>query len=517
MTYQYQFHNSKGLGLVSCFDPHTLMTIRTAIPDVSRNTASVLAFAGARYSRSDKSALELIEEANSVDSGAKLASIFRDYGHASVADMATVCVFIENIPQLLGMRFFYESSLGGGQERSTRYQDFSGSTKLSYAQIKEAYGLESNVGDPGIDKLQDLSLSLYTKWYEKMRLAFCEFFKIENPSKRELSALTARTFDTCRSFLLTGLYNRTSLVYVTSAREFARLVGLLKADAEPLATKLGAQLEGTLAPSDEIESELGFDSEVKKLIRHTEIESYRKILAKLPDLQLTIEDKGFQYQEDNCEGFIGSAIEKSILQLLQLKVPGAKLGQLQVALQQCDLAKILADVMPEFNHHYQMDNAWRVNEYSFTLKASIAELRDFNRHRSLGRFCPLLEQAQTLDCSYSLPLYLDIPDFRGLRAEFVDDLESLFKASELVYKREPRIHKEIVPFASSIEYNMHGSLKEFNYLIALRSRPGGHINYRVMSSKILESLKAQEPLLQESNFNCVPVSVDSREEFFDRS
>lgn len=517
MTYQYQFHDSKGLGLISCFDPKTLVTVRTAIPDVKRNTASVLAFAGARYSRSNKSAVELIEEANSVDSGAKLASIFRDYGHASVADMATVCVFIENIPQLLGMRFFYESSLGGGQERSTRYQDFSGSTKLTYSQLKEAYGLESGYADPGIDKLQDLSLSLYTKWYERMRLAFCEFFKIYNPSKRELGALTARTFDTCRSFLLTGLYNRTSLVYVTSAREFARLVGVLKADADPLAAKLGAQIEATLAPSDEIESELGFDSEVKKLIRHTEIESYRKILAKLPDLKITIEDEGFKYREDTCEGFKGSVLEKSILQLLQLKIPGAKLSQLQVAMQQCELAKILAKVIPEFNHHYQMDNAWRVNEYSLTLKASIAELRDFNRHRSLGRFCPLLEQAQTLDSSYSLPLYLDIPDFKTLRAEFVDDLEGLFKTSEIVYKLEPRIHKEILPFASSIDYNMHGSLKELNYLIALRSRPGGHVNYRVMSSKILECLKAQEPLLKESNFNCVPVAVDSRKEFFDRS
>lgn len=86
-----------------------------------------MAFAGARFSRSSDTAHDIFAEIRDAGANAqqKLAAIFRKYGHASVADMAQLFGYIENVPQYIATCFFCETSLGGGQERSTRYQDFS--------------------------------------------------------------------------------------------------------------------------------------------------------------------------------------------------------------------------------------------------------------------------------------------------------------------------------------------------------------------------------------------------------
>ena len=78
------------LVLVSVHDSRTNYTVRTALPNSGKQTASIMAFAGARYSRASISAYELFKEIKDAKKSAneKLATIFRSYGHASVADMA---------------------------------------------------------------------------------------------------------------------------------------------------------------------------------------------------------------------------------------------------------------------------------------------------------------------------------------------------------------------------------------------------------------------------------------------
>ena len=114
------------LVLVSLTDSRTKFVVRTALPNSGKQVASIMAFAGARYSRSDLGAINLFKEIKDAQKSAneKLATIFRQYGHASVADMANLFAYIENVPQTVAWKFFYSTNLGGGQERSTRYQKF---------------------------------------------------------------------------------------------------------------------------------------------------------------------------------------------------------------------------------------------------------------------------------------------------------------------------------------------------------------------------------------------------------
>ncbi len=117
------------LRIISLSDARTGFTVRTALANNGLQVPAIMAFAGARFSRSALTAEELFAEINTsaVSAQKKLANIFNNYGHASVGDMAMLFAYIENIPRHLMFKFFYSSALGGGQERSSRFQSFSSS------------------------------------------------------------------------------------------------------------------------------------------------------------------------------------------------------------------------------------------------------------------------------------------------------------------------------------------------------------------------------------------------------
>jgi thymidylate synthase ThyX len=210
------------LVLVSVADTRTGFVVRTALPNSGKQTASIMAFAGARFSRSNLTAQGLFEEIKQAGTNAneKLANIFKNYGHASVADMAQLFGYIENVPDLYTSIFFGESSVGGGQHRSTRYQDFRNCESISLKETgvisrKKVYStLDSDFQD-----LQKNLLSKYTKWADKLPDIYSKVYQIDEQKRGEVVALTARVFDTARYFLPTGVCNKTSFAYITSARE----------------------------------------------------------------------------------------------------------------------------------------------------------------------------------------------------------------------------------------------------------------------------------------------------------
>src|SRR3989344_4977279 len=78
------------LKLVALTDSRTGFTVRTALANDHLQAPAIMAFAGARFSRSALTAEELFTEINTsaVAAQKKLANIFNNYGHASVGDMA---------------------------------------------------------------------------------------------------------------------------------------------------------------------------------------------------------------------------------------------------------------------------------------------------------------------------------------------------------------------------------------------------------------------------------------------
>jgi hypothetical protein len=534
------------LVIVSVTDTRTGYTVRTALPNSGKQTASIMAFAGARFSRSALSAEELFQEIRQAGSNAneKLANIFRNYGHSSVADMAQLFAYIEQIPDHYSTIFFNETSVGGGQQRSTRYQDFGNSKPLGL----DSLGIDSNSEDyakinQNLLELQKYSLDKYKYWQNKLTTEYIKVYEIDKNNKSETGALTARVFDSTRYFLPSGLMNKTSLAYITSAREWARLISVFKASNEYNLVCLAEQLEILFAPDESVAEKLKYTPEAPDLIRHTEadeitnknlhilqqyLEEHLKITQVL-EFSKTITCHKVKADLLTMSLSVGSKI---LLQHILTIYPNVSIQSIIQFIdnlnieQKSYISKIL---FKDFNHHKQMGNLFRVNTHSFVLTCSNSELRDLNRHRAWGRYIPALntnKYKEILYTGYTLPLYLTKnPALKEIRQEFEQDLQEYYKklqnfidmSSE--YEWFPQyIYVQLLPFAHIFTSFFHASPKEISYMTQLRVRPGGHINYRQLAYDIAKLGANSESLLQAMiPEHIVKPDACSREEFIDRS
>lgn len=166
----------------------------------------------------------------------------------------------------------------------------------------------------------------------------------------------------------------------------------------------------------------------------------------------------------------------------------------------------------------------------------MGELRDFNRHRAWGRFFPLplvfgepvMKDTvdQLLADGFSLPCYLtDIPEMASYKAAMEGDLLAYYASlQEFVAKVEARYHDTIdysfvlnlLPLAHRVDLWMHGDPKQALYLTKQRTRPGGHINYRMLAYEASQRLAMSDPYLAALQLESKP-DPKSRAEFLDRS
>jgi thymidylate synthase ThyX len=535
------------LVLVSVTDTRTGFTVRTALPNNGKQTASIMAFAGARYSRSALSAQDLFKEIkqSGKDANEKLATIFRNYGHASVADMAMLFAYVENIPELYASTFFYETSIGGGQQRSTRYQDFSKSepVPLSYY-IADNGQKDYQAVSNNFYKLQDDALNYYRKYIDILEKKYTDVYEIDATDKRQTGALTARVFDSARAFLPHGTCLKTSLAWVTSAREWARIISRFKSFQDPHMNYLAEQLEVLFAPDEEVAEELGYTPEAPDLIRYTTGDETTS--TNLKELKAFLEEKTDFVKTakfhttlkfhpvdvlliDDSTG----AGTKVAMQNIMSIYPTVDIEWLALWLHSLDnevQAEMSRIIYHGFNHHKQMGAQFRVNTHSFMLTCSIAETRDLDRHRAWGRFIPMLSAEYNFTSlyneGYTLPAYLyENPKLAEVRVQFEEDLKAYYKELKSFINDAEKsgwfpqyLILQLLPFAHLMRMWMHGSPKEISYMTKLRVRPGGHINYRMLAYRIAEVAANSVPFLAGI---AIPETdkpdPSSRAEFIDRS
>lgn len=86
-------------------------------------TPELLAASGARYSRNNEGLEAILSRIDPQNMDRSVDSIFRmiDYGHQSIADMAPVAIFMDDISIWLACHVWSLCPTAGGQESSTRY------------------------------------------------------------------------------------------------------------------------------------------------------------------------------------------------------------------------------------------------------------------------------------------------------------------------------------------------------------------------------------------------------------
>jgi hypothetical protein len=476
---QHNYNTELGIASVTSCSGLRVVTLLQNPDNPARKVASTNAYAAARYSRSSLSVEEIATEINykNIDSGSRLENIVHGYGHASISDLGSILVCIENISALDAAKFFYRNPTQSGQERSTRYQNFS---KPSYQQ------LPSTVPSVIADKYNSIMQSCYNAYNTLLPLtesALQELFSIDVGNKQELSALKSRTFDTVRYTLPVG--HTTSLAAVMSARDWSKNIGWYLGSSLPNERELGTLLFELLTGTGF--ENTGYIPEAKELIRHAEPNN----TADKFEQEFVNSFKGVPTSNYYANLFTQS-LDTSFKQIEDTGNPLNSIKKNYTALLSTFSSKFdVEKFFKTFNHYNQAGNLAQTGAFGFEGVMDFGTLKDLNRHRSTERVFPLLHNAFDLDkCSnnnFFLCEYLYHNSLTDLAATYRSKISTILHNVQSFYTKYkeqldelgllPYI-KYLLPYATATPYRMYMSVDDFQYIYHLRTRNGGHISYR---------------------------------------
>jgi thymidylate synthase ThyX len=311
-------------------------------------TPELLAATGARYSRSNEGLEAILSRIDPNNLDKSVDGIFKmvDYGHASIADLTPVALFIDGVSMWLAYELFRISPTAGGQESSTRY-------------IK--------LDEDGLLSADELGITDGAAWQERMgaafsayreALAYWEQVALDEPERVRIPAgvnekAVARmrrnfAFDRARYFLPVAV--RTNAMLVQSARAWVSVCQHLLSHPLPEAVRCG----------ERIRDELGLSA--PRLIKHAK---------KLESMAA------------------GHAAERAHAQRL-LGALGTGAATLDVLLPSGPI-DFVADLAQHDNRYAYIGEGLRRTAVRFAWDGvAFAEIRDLNRHRTGTKYCPLV-------------------------------------------------------------------------------------------------------------------------------
>ncbi len=507
------------------------------------------AWAGARTSRSDANYEDIFAEIKQAadqskySSGEKLAKVFVNYGHASVAGMAPAFLYINQIPLFLPFWIFNHLHIGDGQELSTRYVKF---TDLGIPAITELVDLSSVSSQKQARlqadwiELQQYLVGKYDEWNSRIRKAHIKQFKGEqNEAPLTESTLTARTLDIARLWIPAG--TATSMAMLNSVRMWVDLVVQLREYPAKVAQELADQITAVLSlgQKEDLDVQADLHGLTKYAYARGTVTDNRQQLEKLL--------KRIKFDSRDFDQVSQAKAVSSITDLYKIQEPGESVianyilklyptlnyGQLLewlrklTAEQQESLGE---QVLKGHYHHDILRNAADVRgNYVMEIKTAMAYARDLNRHRAWGRFVPLLETQNMRDTilegwhdNYQLQVTTGL---KKLRSEFNDDMQKyyrmLLKLFDEVMDIQPGADQSFIlyllPMGHQVRMLMSAPVGQQVYAISQRVAGGGDFGYRHVMMEMLGHLRQQPYLsgmLPHINFKIDP---SDRQQFIDRS
>lgn len=527
------FRKDLNIALIKSESNWNKFNVLTLLQNCSTKQPSINAYLGARYSRSSDSIADIASEIinSKTDASERLEKIFSGYGHKSVGDMADLFVCIESIPMFTSMKLFYMNSVLSGQERSTRYQNFSDPDFVKIpAEVCKSTEVRKEYEKIILNQVND-----YRQMLRKSREALAKYFKINMDSPQEVSALKARSFDTARYLLPMGL--STSTAFLMSARNWSDLIGFLSGDDSVVDNEVADLLLNLLGES-KLDAR-GYIREADGLIRHTDPNYSRSTSTKeiLSHISKSLDRRQIrEFPESESDSikvnYSLDCTESLISHYETLLNPLGSENEYEFSDED---QEVMSEILFEnHNHHNLIGNLGQFGGVRIEGFASIGTLKDLNRHRSLERFIPLLHSEIDLDqelnrrnyeCFY-LCNYLEIPQLKELRKEFKERLEKTYEsikkwrkiAKECMDSRVcDEFTKYLLPHAHATKYVFYGSFDDLQYVINLRVRNGGHIAYRKVVYEWLRKLSIKDPIWNSLLRKIVAPKLDDKNQFVDRS
>ena len=196
----------------------------------------VQAYAMAKYSRSALSMKESLREISEQKAEKFLDTYYFQYGHRSIADLAHIALAMERLSILAAIAVVDEQRWDG-QERSTRYQDFS----------RPDYYVPEFGGDSQARRLFCDTIDFLFSEYQTISARMFEHLRERTPRPIDMKqeaydrTLRARAFDVARYLL--PLATNTSLGQIVNARTLESQISRLLSGTFPEVRALGQSLK----------------------------------------------------------------------------------------------------------------------------------------------------------------------------------------------------------------------------------------------------------------------------------
>ena len=327
-------------------------------------TPELLAATGARYSRNNEGLESIYAKIDPTNPDKSVDSIFKmvDYGHASIADMAPVAMFIDGVSQYLAYLLWAISPTASGQESSTRYIQYTSQSILEY----ELTGLSGVISENEYNdfvsnsfKLYDNLLNFWTEYSKQNPLAMKipeSMVKDESPKAQKTVERLRRNFAFDRSRVLLPMPVKTNVMMVNTARNWVEVCKYLLSSSLPEAQKC-AEL---------IKQELGLVT--PRLIKHANRDSasaayWESSVKENQDYALSLQKTAPPLEE-------GSKTARKVEDRL-------------VIFEKISEEKVLADIKYRSNRYSRCGN--NVSSMPVRMELSgctLGDLRDLNRHRT---------------------------------------------------------------------------------------------------------------------------------------
>lgn len=419
-------------------------------------TPELLAATGARYSRNNEGLDQIVSKIdwNNVDKS--VDGIFRmvDYGHASIADMAPVAMFIDGVTVFAAYYLWAQSPTGSGQESSTRYIKYSSE---SIANPKSLGIKDKKAYSAHVAKAFDLYEKAAKIWTDLVntnpKLLNLPQEVLEDSSERGTKRLQRMVrnfvFDRARVFLPASAL--TNLMLTMSARNWVELISLLLSVPYPELNTIGEKLK----------EELEFAT--PRLIKHA------------------------TYKQETRDVFLQSfeALKKS-------KVSVGSDDGAYLRLYEDKKTNLKRDLQNRKNRYSLCGDAVRMLPIKFGWKRiAFAELRDLNRHRTgnkLSLFKPngfhtVVDQAPDAKSKKTLSLLSKYP------FKLVAQMHKKIAKSDFTY-----VYDYLLGHTMPFEHTT--TLEKYIYEAELRTGIGAHYRYAAHMKNTLKILYKLHPELE---------------------
>ena len=426
-------------------------------------TPELLASVGARYSRNNEGLDAIASKIDPNNLDKSVDSIFKmvDYGHASIADMTPIALFIDDISLFAAYYLWTLSPTAGGQECSTRYIKIDQSSLRNADDLGIPDELKSN-----FDAYNNLSFELYNKaldYWTNISNEFPELTKIpkkllnsDSEKDKKQVARMRRNFAFDRARVYLPVTASTGVMMIQSARAWAGIAAHLQSHYLKELKTIGA----------EIASQMSFGA--PRLSKHTKAtESLSEYINDEFDLMYSSVNSKTWVAESKDE--YGCALVKSYLEVDDLYY---------------DNELIMRACRSRVNRYSPFGNIITRTPVKFCwVGISFGEIRDLNRHRTGTKFCPLIPYGfyHSLD---QLP-----------KEETVDTIKltniarNFIESSDIAYDLLSKKVGEYIYFTSlghQYYFEHTTTADKFLYEMELRTGVGAHFKYAEHCQEMLK-------------------------------